>query len=80
MNRSELVDAIASKPTTVSLTTFVQLALALEMQDFNALVRAPRWSEANVVEEKKRGRPELQEQDPPAAPRERTGVMPSPAA
>lgn len=50
---AELVDAIASKPTTVSLAAFVQLALALEMQDFNALVRAPRWSEANVVEEKK---------------------------
>jgi hypothetical protein len=31
-------------------------------------------------EEKKRARPELQEQDPAAAPRERTGVMPSPAA
>ncbi len=49
---TELADSWITKPATISLTAFVQLAIALEMQDFNSMVRTPRWSEAKVVEEK----------------------------
>jgi hypothetical protein len=46
-----LGDALLRKPPLVNLTVFVQLARALETLDFNTLVRQPRWSEADAVDE-----------------------------
>jgi hypothetical protein len=48
---TELGDDLLRKPPLVSLTVFVQLARALETPDFNTLVRQPRWSEAETVDE-----------------------------
>lgn len=48
---TSVAEAIIARPRTVDLTTFAQLATALEAKDFNALVAKPSWASAWAVVE-----------------------------
>lgn len=50
-NSTEMADVLGRRPLSVSVTSFVQLAIVLECKDFNSLVRKPTWGMAVPADE-----------------------------
>jgi hypothetical protein len=50
-NSTEVGDAVLRRPPMLGIAPFVQLASALEVKDFNTVVRRPTWATAVTADE-----------------------------